>query len=215
MDTEIESVVAQVDTPWGAAHSADVAHTPTQQAARDTAVAAGLLVEQAPGLLVVSGRDERVVTARRFRGHLTCASAAEALGYPMRCRPTRVHIAVGHNHRVRTSGACPTDRVRIHRGAELTPLTMDGFPVVAPAEVVADRLTCLDEDDAVAVADAALNRGQATRAGIADLLTSRYAASARARLASAEEGSRSLAGGQAAPVPTSNRSSGRVRGGHA
>ncbi|QPL05109.1 MULTISPECIES: hypothetical protein [Actinomyces] len=70
-------------------------------------------------------------------------------------------------------------------------MTVDDQPLVRPAEVVACALTCLDELDAVTIADAALNRGDTTKEEVADLLTGRYSVTPRQRLTKAEPGCRS------------------------
>ena len=192
MDAEIETVLARVIGLWGAAYSHEFAHSAADRAARDTAVAIGLLAVRGPGFFVVPGTDERAVTARRFHGYLTCASAAEVLGYPLQRRPDRVHVAVPLRYSVRSTATRPTDGVRLHRVRDLSPMTVENVPLVVAAEVVARCLVCLDEPDAIAVADAALHRHDVTRADVTELLVGRYAISARARLAQAEPAARSL-----------------------
>ena len=70
-------------------------------------------------------------------------------------------------------------------------MTVDDFPLVHPAEVVACALTCLDELDAICVADAALNHGDTTKEEIAELLVGRYSKAARLRLDQADAAARS------------------------
>ncbi|WP_182911368.1 MULTISPECIES: endonuclease domain-containing protein [Actinomyces] len=191
-DAAVSLLLEHVASLHGAAHSDEVAHTPAEQEAVKVALAAGLLHRQGRSLLVALHTDHRTVVARSFRGHLTCASAAEVLGYPVLHPPEEVHVAVSRNHGVRASVKRPLDGVRLHRVLELTPMTVDGLPLVVPAQVVACCLVCMDETPAVAVADAALHRGDVTREEVSDLLTSRYAATARNRLAQTEPGTRSV-----------------------
>ena len=70
-------------------------------------------------------------------------------------------------------------------------MTVDDFPLVRPAEVVACALICLDELDAICVADAALNHGDTTKEEIAELLVGRYSKAARLRLGKADAAARS------------------------
>ena len=70
-------------------------------------------------------------------------------------------------------------------------MTVDNFPLVRPAEVVACALVCLDELDAICIADAALNHGDTTKEDIAELLVGRYSKKARLRLSKADAAARS------------------------
>jgi hypothetical protein len=101
------------------------------------------------------------------------------------------HIAVPKDRSVRASASRPLTDIHIHRPATLTPMTVDDFPLVHPAEVVACALTCLDELDAICVADAALNHGDTTKEEIAELLVGRYSKAARLRLDQADAAARS------------------------
>lgn len=191
MDLAISTLLDRIDALHGVAHCDEVLHDPADRAARDAALVAGLLTEPHPRLLVLPGTDRRTVRARHFRGRLTCSSAAQILGYPVWAPPTAVHVAVPRDHAVRSSASRPRTGVVLHRVPQLTPLTVDGFPLVSPAEVVACALHCLDELDAVCVADAALNRGDTTKEEVRNLLDGRYSGEARRRLARADAAARS------------------------
>ena len=191
MDFEINSLLTRIDALHGAAHWDEVLLRPSDQAVKDAAIAVGALTQPYRRFLVRPGTDPRIVRARHFRGRLTCASAAEVLGYRMWNPPEDVHIALPPNHAVRDSTRRPLAGVRIHRPVELTPVTIDDFPIVRPAEIVACALSCLDELDAISVADAALNRRDTTKEKIDELLAGRYATTARERLAEADSHARS------------------------
>ncbi|VEG27909.1 hypothetical protein [Actinomyces howellii] len=189
--TRVGALVSRVDALCGAAHVNEVVGGAEDRQAMGAALALGVLHEPCPRLLVIPGTDHRIVRARHFRGRLTCASAAEVLGLPLWSAPRLVHVGVPLNHSVRPSHDRPTTGIRLHRTRHLTALSVDGFPLVAPAEVVACCLTCLDELDALCVADGALHRGLVTKEDVEELLTGRRAALARKRLAKAEAASRS------------------------
>ena len=191
MDLAISTLLSRVDALHGAAHWDEVLREPADRTAKDAAIAMGELIEPYHRLLVRPGTERSIVRARHFRGRLTCASAAQALGYPMWSPPSDLHIAVPANHSVRPSASRPLAGVHIHRPATLTPMTVDNFPLVRPAEVVACALVCLDELDAICIADAALNHGDTTKEDIAELLVGRYSKNARLRLSKADAAARS------------------------
>lgn len=191
MEPEITSLTARVDALHGAAHADEVARNPYDRALLRTAVAVGALHQHAPGFVVIPGTSAHVVRARHFRAHLTCLTAAQALGYPTWGTDQRSHIVVASDRGIRSSPTRPTTDVVVHRKASITPVTVGGLPLVHPAEVVACALCCLDALDAVTIADAALNRGDTTKEEVAELLTGRYSVTARGRLAMAEPGCRS------------------------
>lgn len=192
MDVEMRILRQQVEDLGGAAHTNELHGAAGGRAAIETAVAAGLLERPAPGFLLAPGTDERIIRARHVRGRLTCASAAEILGYPLVERPGRIHVAVPTTRALRPSRTRPLTGMRIHREKRITPMTLDGFPLVTPAEVVARCLVCLDELDALAIADAALRRGDVEREAVEELLTGRRHGVARSLLASASGRARSL-----------------------
>ncbi len=191
MDIALQALLGQVERLGGAAHVDELREAAGRRTI-ETAVAVGLLERRAPGFLVVPDTDERIVTARHLRGYLTCASAAEILGYPMATGPASIHVAVPGNRAVHPSRHRPLTGTRIHREKQITPMTVDGFPLVRPAEVVARCLTCLDELDALAIADAALHRGNISREDVKSLLTGRCRGTARRILERASGRSRSL-----------------------
>lgn len=191
MDPDIRSLTDRIEALHGAAHVDEVAHGPRDEAVLQTAVAIGTLQQHARGFVSVPGTDPHVLRARHFRAHLTCLSAARALGYPNWSTDQRTHIVIPANRGLRPSPNRPTTDVVIHRKTVITPMTVDDKPLVHPAEVVACALTCLDELDAITIADAALNRGDTTKEEITDLLTGRYSVAPRQRLARAEPGYRS------------------------
>lgn len=191
MDVAITNLLQRVNTHHGAAHWDEVLHSASDHTAKDAALALGLLTEPHPRLLVAPETDPRTIRARHFRGWLTCASAAEVLGLPMWHPPATVHIAVPLNNAKRATAARPLTNVHIHRTRHLTPLTVEGFPLVSPAEIVASCLSCLDDLDAVCVADAALHRNLVTKAEVAELLTGRQSRQSLGRLARADAASRS------------------------
>jgi len=131
MDFEINSLLTRIDALHGAAHWDEVLLRPSDQAVKDAAIAVGALTQPYRRFLVRPGTDPRIVRARHFRGRLTCASAAEVLGYRMWNPPEDVHIALPPNHAVRDSTRRPLAGVRIHRPVELTPATV--IPTVVPA----------------------------------------------------------------------------------
>ena len=190
-DPAVTTLLDRIDALHGAAHWDEVLRTPSDYAAKDAAIVMGELTEPHRRLLVRPGTERSIVRARHFRGHLTCASAARVLGYPMWHPSREFHIAVPRDRSVRASASRPLTDVRIHRPATPTPMTVDDFPLVHPAEVVACALTCLDELDAICVADAALNHGDTTKEEIAELLVGRYSKAARLRLDQADAAARS------------------------
>ena len=191
MEPEITSLTSRVDALHGAAHVDEVVRSPHDRALLRTAVGVGALHQHAPGFVVIPGTSAHVVRARHFRARLTCLTAAQALGYPAWSTDQRSHIVVASDRGIRSSATRPTTDVVIHRKACVTPVTVDGLPLVHPTEVVACALTCLDALDAVTIADAALNRGDTTKEEVAELLTGRYSVAARRCLAMAEPGCRS------------------------
>lgn len=191
MEPEITSLTARIEALHGAAHVDEVARNHHDRALLRTAVAVGALQRHAPGFVVIPGTDAHVVRARHFRAHLTCLTAAQALGYPTWSTDQRTHIAVAADRGIRPSAVRPTTDVVVHRKTSITPVTVDDLPLVHPAEVVACALTCLSALDAVTITDAALNRRDTTREEVAELLTGRYSVTARRRLAMAEPGCRS------------------------
>ncbi|WP_257505077.1 hypothetical protein [Actinomyces sp. 594] len=191
MDIKLELLLERVATLNGAAYDDEVVRGAQDKRAVEAALAAELLYRPAPRFLAIPGTDPRIVKCRQFRAHLTCASAAEVLGYPMWGKPKSLHLAVPSNRGVRSSPHRDLSDVVVHRKTQLTPMTVDGFPLVVPAEVVACCLKCLDELDAICVADAALHRGDTTKAEVAELLTGRYSAKAKQRLERAEPATRS------------------------
>lgn len=190
-DEDLSLLLARLDLVNGVAHDSEVLLTARDRATAAAAVAAGALLRPAPGLLTVPEADPRTIRARSVGGRLTCCTAAAVMGCPTWYRHDEVHVVVPRNRALRSSGRRDLSGLRIHRRDGATPCTVDGFPLHAPAEVAAASLRCLDELDALCVVDAMLNRGHARREEIADLLTGRYDASARARLARADERARS------------------------
>lgn len=191
MDLCLNNLMERVTALHGVAHYDEVVRGPQDRSTVALALSAGLLQRPSPRLLVVPGTDPRVVKARQLRARLTCASAAQVLGYPMWTKDCRLHLALGRNHALRPSQGRDLSATVIHRLSQVTALTVDDFPLVAPAEVVACCLRCLDELDAVSVADAALNRGDVSREEVMELLGGRYCAQARRRLGLAEPATRS------------------------
>ncbi|SHE25372.1 MULTISPECIES: hypothetical protein [Actinomyces] len=191
MDLEVELLLERVTALHGAAYDDEVVRGAEDKRIIEAALAAELLYRPIPRFLAIPGTDPRIVKCRQFRAHLTCASAAEVLGYPMWNKPESLHLAVPRNHSMRPSTYRDLDTVTLHRKTQITPLTVDDFPVVSPAEIVACCLVCLDELDAICVADAALNRGDTSTEEISELLTGRYAAKGRQRLMLTDPASRS------------------------
>ncbi|WP_235925198.1 hypothetical protein [Actinomyces marmotae] len=188
---DLPALIAAVEDLWGAAHLDELPKALADKDLVSAAVTAGALSLVSKTLLVAPGADPRVVRARRFRGRLTCASAAQILGYPLDHPPSRTHIAIPANHGFRPSRSRTLDDVVLHRKSTITPITVEGAPLVIPSEVVACALRCLDELEAITVADAALGRGDTTVEELQDLLTSRYDATARRRLEEVEPRTRS------------------------
>ena len=191
MDLEITILLERVEALHGAAHWDEVTDRRVGRSTIEAAVATGLLEQPAPRFVVLPGTDPRTVTARHVRGALTCSSAAQILGYPMWSPVATTHIAVATNHALRPSRNRHLTGVTVHRPPQMTALTIDDFPCVTPAEVVACALRCLDELDAVCVADSALNRGDVTKEDVLEHLTGRRSASARRRLDMADPRARS------------------------
>ncbi|WP_247595225.1 hypothetical protein [Actinomyces procaprae] len=191
MEAELELLLERVTALHGAAYEDEIGLRQEDRSLVQRALAAELVYRPAPRFLAVPGTDPRIVKCRQFRAHLTCASAAEVLGYPMWSKPDSLHLAVPNNRGVRSSPHRDLSAVVVHRRTRLTPMTVDDFPLVVPAEVVACCLKCLDELDAICVADAALHRGDTTKEEVAELLTGRYSARARQRLERAEPATRS------------------------
>ncbi len=191
MDLALNTLMERVSALHGVAHYDEVVRSAQDRSTVAVALSAGMLQRPSPRLLVVPGTDPRVVKARQLRARLTCASAARVLGYPMWTKDCRLHLALPRNHALRPSPARDLSGTVVHRLTQVTALTVDGFPLVVPTEVVACCLRCLDELDAVSVADAALNRGDVSRQEVLELLEGRYCAQARRRLGLAEPATRS------------------------
>ncbi|WP_233188380.1 hypothetical protein [Actinomyces qiguomingii] len=191
MDIKLELLLERVATLNGAAYDDEVVRGAQDKRVIEAALAAELLYRPIPRFLAIPGTDPRIIKCRQFRAHLTCASAAEVLGYPMWNKPKSLHLAVPNNRGVRSSPHRDLSEVVVHRKTQLTPMTVDDFPLVVPAEVVACCLKCLDELDAICVADAALHRGDTTKEEVAELLIGRYSTKARQRLERAEPAARS------------------------
>lgn len=188
---DLPALISAVEDHWGAAHLDELPAVLADKDLVNAAVTAGALSLVSRTLLVAPGTDPRIVRARRFRGHLTCASAAQILGYPLDHPPSRTHIAIPADHGFRPSRSRGLDGVVLHRKSTITPITVEGAPLVVPGEVVACALRCLDEMEAIAIADAALARDDTTVDELRDLLTSRYDATARRRLEEVEPRTRS------------------------
>lgn len=191
MNLELEVLLGRVAALHGAAYEDEIVRSPQERSLIERALTAELLYRPAPRFLAIPGTDPRIVRCRQFRAHLTCASAAEVLGYPMWNKPSSLHLAVPRNHSMHPSANRCLEGITLHRKKRITPVTVDGFPVVSPAEAVACCLVCLDELDAICVADAALNRGDTSVDEVSDVLAGRYAAEGRRRLAQADPASRS------------------------
>ena len=134
------------------------------------------------------------VHARRFRGHVTCVSAARLYGYPTREFPVRTHLALRHNHGIRSTRSRPTVPVRIHRENRITPAMVEGIPAVVPIEAVARTLMCPDVEDidALAVLDSALNQRHLTIPDLEELLQGQWASRARRLITQADPHARSI-----------------------
>ncbi|WP_257210552.1 hypothetical protein [Actinomyces ruminis] len=191
MDLELELLLERVAKLHGAAYDDEVVRGAEDKRVIGAALAAELLYRPIPRFLAIPGTDPRIVKCRQFRARLTCASAAEVLGYPMWSKPDSLHLAIPRNRGVRSSAHRDLTDVVLHRKHRVTPMTVDDYPVVDPTEVVACCLECLDELDAVCVADAALNRGDTSVEAVAELLTGRYQAEARKRLERTDPAARS------------------------
>lgn len=152
MDREVEVLLERVTALHGAAYDDEVVRNADDRRVVERVLAAETLYRPIPRFLAIPGTDPRVVTCRKYRAHLTCASAAEVLGYPMWNKPESLHLAVPRNHSMRPSANRDLKGVTLHRKTQITPLTVDDFPVVSPAEIVACCLVCLDELDAICVA---------------------------------------------------------------
>lgn len=126
MEPEITSLTARIEALHGAAHADEVARSPHDRALLRAAVAVGALHQHAPGFVVIPGTSPHVVRARHFRAHLTCLTAAQALGYPTWSTAQQTHIVVASDRGIRSSATRPTTDVVIHRKASITPVTVDG-----------------------------------------------------------------------------------------
>ncbi|MDO4901542.1 hypothetical protein [Actinomyces sp.] len=191
MGLELELLLGRVTALHGAAHDDEVILGADDRRAIDRALTAELLYRPTPRFLAIPGTDPRIVKCRQYRARVTCASAAEVLGYPLWSQPKSLHLAVPKNHSMRPSANRDLTGVTLHRKTRITPITVDDFPLVASAEVVACCLVCLDELDAICVADAAFNRSDTCAEEVSELLTGRYAAQGRRRLALTDPASRS------------------------
>lgn len=178
----------------GAAYLDEIPHSTHDRRALAAAADLDLIIRTGASFYQLPGTDRRIVLARRFRGHLTCVSAAEIYGYPTRRKPVRVHLALRHNHAIRETRSRPTRPVRIHREQVLSPTTVEGFPLVTPTEVVARALLCPDVEDidALAILDSSLNQGHVTASEVGELLKGQRAARARSLLAKGDPHARSI-----------------------
>lgn len=194
IDLASHPVIATITQAGGAAYLDEIPHSAADLAALRAATDLGLLIRSTRTFYQLPGADRRAVAARRFRGYLTCVSAARVYGYPTRDAPVRTHLALRHNHGIRSTRSRPTRAVRIHRERRLTPATVEGLPVVTPVETVARALMCPDVEDldSLAILDSALNQQHVTVDRVRDLLTGQRAAHARHLLTQGDAHARSI-----------------------
>lgn len=189
-----QPVIQAIAAAGGAAYLDEIPHSTQDLRILKAAAELDLLSQTAPSFFQLPGTDRRTVNARRFRGHVTCVSAARLYGYPTREFPVRTHLALQHNHGIRSTRSRPTAPVRIHRENRITPAMVEGIPTVAPSEAVARTLMCPDVEDidALAVLDSALNQRHVTIPDLEDLLQGQRASRARRLITQADPHARSI-----------------------
>ena len=191
---EANDIIIALRDHCGASYLDELPHSPHDRATLHAAAELGMVRRTGRDFYHLPGADPRTVTARQFRGYVTCISAAPLYGYPVRRQPRTVHLAVRRHHGVRPSHIRPMDAVRIHREPCLTPSSIAGVPCVPPPELLARALRCPDvaDIDALAMVDSALHQGHVTVEDVRDLLRGPCSAAARELLAQGESASRSI-----------------------
>ncbi|QTE28922.1 hypothetical protein [Pengzhenrongella sicca] len=153
------SVVARLTELNGCGRRAQVAHGASEVTELGALLASGAVVRPARGVYALAGARAEVVVARRACALLTCASAASVMALPLLEQPAAVHLArPGHGSTPRP-GVLPSGAV-LHWDSGLSRTSSSGRSVlVSGSRALAHALGCLPAREAIALVDAAVNRG--------------------------------------------------------
>lgn len=154
---------------WGGcARRAQIATSTSARAELRSLVARGAVVRSSRGLYSLPGTPSDVVVARRVSGLLTCVSALDTLGLPLLAPPDALHLALPGHAPVPRADSIPRGTV-LHWESGLVPAGRTQVQVRGPRSVLVPvpialvhAVRCLPARDAIAVVDAALNRGLVT-----------------------------------------------------
>ncbi len=142
----------------GCARRSSIARGPRELAELRGLVACGAVQRQVRGLYAIPGTRSDVLAARRVSGLLTCASAAARLGLPLLTSPSAVHLALPGHRAVPRAGLVPAGST-LHWDSEVALSAASEPGLLAPLPTaLAHALKCLPAREAIALADAALNR---------------------------------------------------------
>ncbi|WP_426997291.1 endonuclease domain-containing protein [Pseudarthrobacter sp. N5] len=133
------------------------------------------------GIWALPGADPEFLDAIINNAVLTCASSGARYKLWQKDRPGRLHLASKHPRRHRSG-----NHRRLRFDAD------DRLPIASLEDTVIHGLTCLDEVDAIAMAESAFRNLQLPRALIECELQAKYYGTARKRLAKADGLSESM-----------------------
>ncbi|WP_426988674.1 endonuclease domain-containing protein [Pseudarthrobacter sp. Y6] len=145
----------------------------SERAVRSLAAAGA--VQPRKGVWALPGADAEFLQAIVDDSLVTCASSASRYGLWLKDKPGCLHLASKH----RRGGHSPRHgRLRFEPHQRL--------PIASLEDTVMHGLTCLNEVDAVALAQSAMQQHGVTRAILEAELTAKYYGTARKRLAKAD-----------------------------
>lgn len=155
---DAKEVVGHLRDLGGAARTADLLRHGVSRRALSRARDQGAVEAWGEGCFALPGAPRDLLAAVRVRGAVTCVSALERLGLPLRERPRQSHVAIDTHRGAPRRGLLPAD-VRLHwsdspGGAHL---------VAPPCVALAHAARCLPVQELVAALDAALARGLVER----------------------------------------------------
>lgn len=175
----------------GAARRSELGETIAVRHALADAVAAGAVRDLGGGWVARADADRGIVLARRLGASLTCTSAARHHGIATLRTHEEVHLAVPRSRGDRRRPSRPSAGVVVHRESVWTRPAVATCPVAPADEVVLRALRCLEEHEAIVIADSALHQGLVTAEELERQLRGPGSPSALARLARCDRRSRS------------------------
>lgn len=153
--TSIDDLVRWLDERQGVAHSAAlrVAGFPSHRVA--AAVRAGVVRRVRRSWVVSDSCDPKREAAARLGGRVTCVSAAELRGWWLPARDAAVHVAVPA-----TASRLPSQGCRVHWSPGPAPAARDRVDD-SVVNILFHVARCMPAQDAAAVWDSAIRKGDA------------------------------------------------------